>query len=136
MICGRLDLLLMFLMEGLCLVRGAGVLLHGPEVEVAVLPEQLLQLHPVLDLLPEGGEQKIGQIIGDFLLPELEQDPGAGGGARLDVSPGQGPRRPLPGLLRQRREARGGRVGREVGTEHRAGVRAQGIVIWFWEGII
>ena len=37
----------------LILVRRAGVRLDWPEVQVAVLPEQLLQLQPVLDLLPE-----------------------------------------------------------------------------------
>ena len=45
-------LLLVFLMD-LILVRRAGVLLDRPKVQVAVLPEQLLQLEPVLDLLPE-----------------------------------------------------------------------------------
>ena len=49
----RLNFLLLVLLMDLILVRRAGVWLDGPEVQVAVLPEQLLQLEPVLDLLPE-----------------------------------------------------------------------------------
>ena len=50
---GSLNLLLLVFLMDLILVRRAGVLLDGPEVQVAVLPEQLLQLQPVLDLLAE-----------------------------------------------------------------------------------
>ena len=50
---GLLYLLLLVFLMNLILVRRAGVLLDGPKVQVAVLPEQLLQLEPVLDLLPE-----------------------------------------------------------------------------------
>ena len=41
------------LLLDLALVGRAGVLLDGPKVQVAVLPEQLLQLQSVLDLLAE-----------------------------------------------------------------------------------
>ena len=50
---GLLNLLLLVFLMDLILVRRAGVLLDGPKVQVAVLPEQLLQLEPVLDLLAE-----------------------------------------------------------------------------------
>ena len=50
---GSLNLLFLVFLLDLILVRRAGVLLDGPKVQVAVLPEQLLQLEPVLDLLPE-----------------------------------------------------------------------------------
>ena len=48
-----LNLLLLVFLIYLILVRRAGVLLDGPKVQMAVLPQQLLQLEPVLDLLPE-----------------------------------------------------------------------------------
>ena len=50
---GSLNLLFLVFMLDLILVRRAGVLLDGPKVQMAVLPEKLLQLEPVLDLLPE-----------------------------------------------------------------------------------
>ena len=50
---GLLNLLLLVFLIDMILVRRAGVLLDGPKVQMAVLPEQLLQLEPVLDLLPE-----------------------------------------------------------------------------------
>ena len=50
---GLLNLLLLVFLIDMILVRRAGVLLDGPKVQVAVLPEQLLQLESILDLLTE-----------------------------------------------------------------------------------
>lgn len=60
----------------------AALPVDGPKVKVAVLPEELLQLEPLLDL-----------------LPEHLQDPGAGGGPGADVAAGEGAGRPLSRLV-------------------------------------
>ena len=60
------------------------LLVQGPEVQVAVLAEQLLQPHPVEDLLPENLERR-----------------GARPRPRPDVAPGQRPRRPASRLRRR-----------------------------------
>ena len=68
------------------------LLVQGPEVQVAVLAEQLLQPHPIDDLLPENLERR-----------------GARPRSRPDVAPGQRPRRP-PSRLRRWRPRGVGRV--------------------------
>ena len=90
-------------------VRRLRRLLHRAEVEVTVLPQKLLQLQPVLDLLPE-----------DLQHARTGRGPGAHVAARERA------RRSLAGLVgglleAEGREGGGGR-GRGVGTEHRPGV--------------
>ena len=60
------------------------LLVQGPEVQVAVLAEQLLQPHPIDDLLPENLERR-----------------GARPRPRPDVAPGQRPRRPASRFRRR-----------------------------------
>ena len=90
-------------------VRRLRRLLDRPEVEVTVLPQQLLQLQPVLDLLPE-----------DLQHARTGRGPGAHVAARERA------RRSLAGLVSSLLEAEGreggGGRGRRVGTEHRPGV--------------
>ena len=116
---GSLNLLLLVFLMDLILVRRAGVLLDGPKVQVAVLPKQLLQLEPVLDLLPEDLQHP---RTGGRPCPHISKNNCRKNKYRktsekiLDAPSGQGARRAFPRLLRQRRQAGGGRVGREVGT--------------------
>ena len=98
---GLLNLLLLVFLIDMILVRRAGVLLDGPKVQVAVLPEQLLQLEPVLDLLTEdlqhagtGGRpcphvpKKIGEKISTkFMRKNIRRTFRSGRAARVSSAP-------------------------------------------------